>query len=190
MFDVRRLTQLTDAELLARTRRDPEAFGVFYERHSRMVMGLLVSATGETERALDLTAEVFAAALAGASRFKNDGPPASAWLVGIARNKLAVARRGDARAYAARQKLGIPRLSFDDEELERVEAILDACRGEYERALMKLPAAQRNAINARVLDEMDYAEIAKTQRTSQAAIRQRVSRGLAKLARPARGGGQ
>ena len=36
-----------------------------------MVMGLLVRATADTERALDLTAEVFAAALSGARRFRS-----------------------------------------------------------------------------------------------------------------------
>jgi RNA polymerase sigma-70 factor (ECF subfamily) len=182
-----RLNQLGDAELLARTRRDPEAFGVFYERHVRMVTGFLVRATADTDRALDLTAEVFAAALAGARRFKSEGPPASAWLLGIARNKLAAARRGDGLEYAARRRLGIPRLDFDDVEIERVEEILDAEGADLVSALMELPEAERNAIRARVLEGRSYSEIAASQRTSQAAIRQRVSRGLAKLARPTRG---
>lgn len=123
VFAMTRLDQLPDDELLACTRRNPEAFGVFYERHVRMVMGFLVGATADTERALDLTAEVFAAALSGARKFRRNGPPASGWLVGIARNKLAAARRNEASAFKASRKLGIPRLDFDDEEIERVEEI-------------------------------------------------------------------
>jgi RNA polymerase sigma factor (sigma-70 family) len=188
MFEVSRLDQLTDEELLARTRREPEAFGVFYGRHVRMVMGFLVRATADTERALDLTAEVFAAALVGASRFRGDGPPASAWLVGIARNKLAMARRHEAVTYSARRRLGMPRIGFEDEEIERVEEMLDADLADYMGALVDLPTAERDAINARVLEERDYSDIAAAQGTSRAAIRQRVSRGLAKLARTARGG--
>jgi RNA polymerase sigma-70 factor (ECF subfamily) len=180
-----RLGLLDDDALLARTRHDPEAFGVFYERHVRMVMGFLVRATSDSERALDLTAEVFAAALIGARRFKGQGPPASAWLIGIARKKLALARRNEASAFKARRKLGVPRLDFDDEEIARVEEILDADRSDYLDALAELPALERDAVTARILNERTYAEIATAQRTSEAAIRQRVSRGLAKLGRAA-----
>jgi RNA polymerase sigma-70 factor (ECF subfamily) len=179
------LDQLPDDELLTRTQRNPEAFGVFYERHVRMVMGFLVRATADTERALDLTAEVFAAALSGARRFRSNGPPASAWLVGIARKKLALARRNDASAFKASRRLGVQRLEFDDEEIERVEQILDADRTAYMQALANLPAPERDAVRARVLEERDYSEIAVAEQTSEAAIRQRVSRGLSKLGRTA-----
>lgn len=180
-----RLDLLPDDELLARTGRDPEAFGVFYERHVRMIMGFLVQGTGDTERALDLTAEVFAAALVGARRFKRKGPPASAWLIGIARNKLAASRRNEATAFKAARKLGVPRLGFDDEEIERVEQMLDADGTAYMGALAHLPDAERDAITARVLEERDYAEIAEAERSTEATIRQRVSRGLGKLSRTA-----
>jgi RNA polymerase sigma factor (sigma-70 family) len=178
---VGRSTDLPDEELLALTPRQPDAFGVFYERHVRLVMGYLVRATGDVEQALDLTAEVFAAALTGAKRFK-PGPPASAWLVGIARNKVAAARRREVRAYEARRKLGMSRLAFDDEEIERALDMLDAHRTDHLAALAELSEVERDAIGARVIDERDYADIAAAHGTSQAAIRQRVSRGLAKLA--------
>lgn len=70
-----------------------------------------------------------------------------------------------------------------DEELERVEQILDAAGSGLAGALERLPALEQQAITARVLDERDYSDIAATERTSEAAIRQRVSRGLARLGR-------
>jgi RNA polymerase sigma factor (sigma-70 family) len=179
------LGNLSDDELLALTAKDPEAFGVFYERHVRLVMGYLVGETRDTERALDLTAEVFAAALAGARRFRPGGPPASAWLIGIARNKLAAARRREAVAFAARKKLGIPLMSFDEEEIERVEQIVDAAGAGYLDALATLPEPERDAVNARVLEERDYPDIAAAQGASQAAIRQRAAAGWPSW--PARG---
>jgi RNA polymerase sigma factor (sigma-70 family) len=178
---VGRFADLPDEQLLALTPRHPDAFGTFYERHVRLVMGYLVRATGDAEQALDLTAEVFAAALVAAKRFKQ-GPPASAWLVGIARNKVAAARRREARAYEARRKLGMSRLEFDDEEIDRALEMLDADRTDHLAALAELSKDEREAVHARVLDERDYADIAAAHGTSQAAIRQRVSRGLAKLA--------
>jgi DNA-directed RNA polymerase specialized sigma24 family protein len=41
-----------------------------------------------------------------------------------------------------------------------------------------LPAEQREAIRAHVLDDRGYAEIAHSQRLSEAKVRKRVSRGL------------
>lgn len=184
---VGRLGDLSDDDLLAHTPVDPEAFGVFYERHVRLIVGFLMRATGDTERALDLTAEVFAAALVGARRFKGGGPPANAWLVGIARNKLAAARRREALAFAARRRLGMPALGFDDEEIERVEEMLAADGAGYRAAMAGLPDAERDAISARVLEGRGYPEIAAAQGTSRAATRQRVSRGLARLGRAGRG---
>jgi DNA-directed RNA polymerase specialized sigma24 family protein len=59
----------TDAELLAVTAIDPEAFGAFYRRHLRAVLAYLLHRTRRPEIAADLTAETFAAALEGAPRF-------------------------------------------------------------------------------------------------------------------------
>lgn len=120
------LSALADDELLVRTRDDPEAFGAFYERHVHAVLGFLGREAGDTQLALDLTAEVFSAVLVASGRFRPDEAPASAWLFGIARNKLLSARRRDAVAFAARRKLGVPLLAFSDEAIERVEETLDA----------------------------------------------------------------
>jgi DNA-directed RNA polymerase specialized sigma24 family protein len=81
-----------------------------------------------------------------------------------------------------------PRHELHDEEIERVEQIVDADGAGYLEALATLPEPERDAVNARVLEERDYPDIAAAQGASPAAIRQRVSRGLAKLARAGRGG--
>jgi RNA polymerase sigma-70 factor (ECF subfamily) len=46
-----------------------------------------------------------------------------------------------------------------------------------------LPEAERHAIEARVLAERSYAEIAASLRCSELVVRKRVSRGLARLRR-------
>ena len=61
-------TRLSDDELLARTRDEPEAFGELYERHVRSVLGFLRHERLATQDALDVTAEVFAAALIASRR--------------------------------------------------------------------------------------------------------------------------
>jgi RNA polymerase sigma factor (sigma-70 family) len=175
--------RLSDDELLARTADEPEAFGELYARHVRAVLAHLRSAGLSTEDALDLTAEVFAAALIASRRYRPGEAPARAWLLGIARNKLMHRRRRAATETAARRRLGMARLTFSDEALERVEELLETEPAHYTNGAAALPPAEREAVVARVIEERDYDEIAAATGATPAAVRQRVSRGLAKLAR-------
>jgi RNA polymerase sigma-70 factor (ECF subfamily) len=167
----------TDEELLAAVHREPEAFGVFYRRHVSGLLGYFLRRTREAELAADLTAETFAAALDGLRRFDPRRGPAVAWLYGIARRQLGTALRRGAVEDRARRRLGMAPLDLTDAALARIEAEADVAI----TALDALPAEQREAIKARVIDERDYAEIATTTRTSEAVVRKRVSRGLAGL---------
>ena len=86
-------TLRTDDELLSSD--DPEAFGVFYDRHVKSLLGYFARRTRDPEVAADLTAETFASALVARRRFKPGGPPAAAWLFAIAARRLAdYQRRG------------------------------------------------------------------------------------------------
>ena len=176
-------SRLSDDDLLARTADDREAFGEFYDRHVMAVLGELRRAGLRTDDALDLAAEVFAAALLASRRYRPGEAPARAWLLGIARNKLMHRSRRAATEAAARRKLGMPRLTYSDEALDRVDELLDAEPARYVNGTAALPDAEREAVVARVIDERDYDEIAAATGATPAAVRQRVSRGLAKLAR-------
>jgi RNA polymerase sigma factor (sigma-70 family) len=132
---------------------------------------------GDAEVAADLTAETFAAALAGIHRFRARKGPVAAWLFGIARNTLAASRRRGRVEARARKRIGAPPLELTDEILERI----DCLGGAALHLVDDLPPEQRRAVRARVLDECDYADIAKDLRCSEAVIRKRVSRGLAQL---------
>ena len=169
--------------MLALTAGTAECFGVFYHRHVHVILAYLSRRTGRREDALDLTAEVFAAALASAARFRVDAGPARAWLFGIANNKLAASRRKGRLDRAARRKLSIPRAEVNDPTLQRVEELIDAATIIHLPRMERLPPAEREAVKARVIDERDYRDIARATRSSEAAVRQRVSRGLTRLRR-------
>jgi RNA polymerase sigma factor (sigma-70 family) len=166
-----------DDELLRRARREPDAFAAFYRRHERMVLAFFVGRVGDAEVAADLAAETFAAALSALPRFRRRREPATAWLLGIARNVLAMSHRRGRVEARARRRLGMPRLVLDDEVIERI----DALDGAALELLDDLPVAAREAVRARVVDERDYPDIARDLRCSQAVVRKRVSRGLAAL---------
>ena len=170
-------SRLSDEELLRRARREPDAFAAFYRRHERPVLGFFVGRVGDGEVAADLTAETFAAALSAVSRFRRLREPATAWLLGIARNILAMSRRRGRVEARARWRLGMPPLLLTDELIEGIEAL----DGTVLELLAGLPPREQEAVRARVVDERDYPEIARDLRCSEAVVRKRVSRGLAAL---------
>ena len=113
---------MDDAELLAASARgDAEAFATFYRAHLSAVVAYCRNATGSADTAADLTAEVFAAALSGADRYRPEHDSAVAWLRGIARNKLLDSRRRGRVEDATRRKLGMGSLAIEDDDLRRVE---------------------------------------------------------------------
>ena len=171
------LEQLPDEALLSRARRNPAAFGAFYRRNESRLLGFFLARVGDGEVAADLTAETFAEALASAHRFRMSKGSASAWLFGIARNVLAMSRRQGRVEARARRRLGMPRLELTDAVIEQIEG-LDT--GSLE-LVDELPVDERYAVRARVVDERDYADIARDLRCSEAVVRKRVSRGLARL---------
>jgi RNA polymerase sigma factor (sigma-70 family) len=167
----------SDEALLGATRSDPAAFGAFYRRFEERMLRYFLARVGDPEVAADLTAETFAAALASVGRFRVKKGSASAWLFGIAHNTLAMsARRGrvDARA---RERMGMPALELTDELIERIDALTRSALD----LVHELPPEQERAVRARVIDEREYADIAKDLRCSEAVVRKRVSRALAQM---------
>ena len=169
-----------DELLLATARGDADAFAAFYRRHIAEVLGFLARRTGSYELAADLAGETFAGALLGCRRFRPGGAPALAWLLGIARNKLRESARRGRVDQRARERLGIPPLALDDEDLVRVEQL--AKGAEQALGLLdRLPVAQREAVRARVLEDRGYSELAGELGCSEQVVRQHVSRGLKRL---------
>lgn len=174
----------SDGELMRRSRRDPHAFDDVYVRHARDIHGWLARTIGDSDRAWELTAEVFARAWLARRRFR-PGPDGSAgpWLQGIARNVWRHQARGRSARGRALRRLGITldlvSPSEGDDQLERMAA--EAIGPELHAALERLPHGQRVAIELRVLDELSYEVIAARLECSVEAARMRVMRGLRTL---------
>jgi RNA polymerase sigma-70 factor (ECF subfamily) len=170
----------SDDAILTAAADDAAAFGVFYRRYERPMLAYFRRRTGDAELAADLTAEVFAAALAGCRRYRPGEAPAAAWLFAIAAHTLSRSRRRGVVENRARRRLAMAPLMLEDADLERIEQA--GADGAAMMALLDaLPADQRDAVRARVLDERSYEDIAGSLRCSPAVVRKRVSRGLDRI---------
>src|SRR5262245_43177557 len=168
----------SDEDLLSAT--DGASFELFYRRYAERMLGHFMRRTRDAELAADLTAETFAAALAGRHRYRPNTGPAGAWLFGIASKKLADAQRRGYAERRARRRMRIGPIALTDEDIERIEELAEAESGTL---IDTLGPDQRAAVQAHVIDERGYADIALDLDVSEAVVRQRVSRGLAVLRR-------
>jgi RNA polymerase sigma factor (sigma-70 family) len=173
----------SDASLLAAARHDPDAFRALYERYAQAVHDYFVRRTGSRATALDLTAETFAQAWLVRARFRDEaGGSAAPWVYGIARNVLLMTIRRGALERRATERLGL------QERLDRPEGGEDPVPESTwadgaDELLDTLPADQREAVRMRVLEDLEYPDIARELGTTPGAARVRVHRGLQALKR-------
>ena len=95
---------------------------------------------------------------------------------------------GERVESSARKRLGLPVRAYDlglDEAEERADA--ERLRPALGVALDELPPAQRRAVELRVVEELDYGEVAASLGCSAVAARLRVMRALGSLSRLLKG---
>lgn len=126
-----------------------------YRRALPQVYGYLLPRCGSTVVAEDLTAETFMAAVAAVRQGRVRVPEVTvAWLVGVARHKLA-----DHWRRAAREQRSLAAVAVLAEEAgDPWEEHLDAQAAHA--ALARLPGPQRAALTLRYLDGLPVGEVA------------------------------
>jgi RNA polymerase sigma-70 factor (ECF subfamily) len=172
------MRELEHSDLVARVvDGDQAAFAMLYQTYLPLVLRWSLRATGDRELAADLSSEVFAVALVRCDRYRPEVGPVGGWLLGIAANKLRESRRRKRIEDSARRRLGLEPVVFTDADLELIDELVGM--DDRLRALTALlPAEQRDAVIARIIEERSYEEIAAELDCSKSVVRQRVSRGL------------
>jgi RNA polymerase sigma-70 factor (ECF subfamily) len=118
-----------------------------YDEALPQVYGYLLSRCRQRALAEDLTAETFLAAV------KADGPLSVAWLIGVARHKLA-----DHWRHQAREERGLSLVPTDPEP-HWEDCVLDAVVAH--EVLGRLGAHHRLALTLRYLDGLPVPEVAR-----------------------------
>ncbi|RSN64094.1 RNA polymerase subunit sigma-70 [Actinomadura sp. WAC 06369] len=169
-----------DAELVARFRRDPDAFTAVYDRYFpevyRYAVGRLDVQTGE-----DIAAETFCVAFAQRDRFDPGRGGLRPWLFGIATNLMARHRRKEARHYRALMRTDAAS-SVEGHEA-RVVTSLAARRLQPRllKALTGLNQGERDVVLLIAVGQLSHEEVAQTLGIAAGTVRSRLSRARAKF---------
>jgi RNA polymerase sigma factor (sigma-70 family) len=146
----------------------PPPFQTFLEAHRDAVYRFLLFSVGQ-DAADDCLQETFAAALRAYPRL-TDGSNLRAWVLTIAHRKAIDTHRGRVRRPVPLPELPdrpAPAVTLPDPSLWD--------------AVAKLPPKQRAAIVLRFVSDLPYRQIGSILDTSEAAARQNVHEGLARL---------
>jgi RNA polymerase sigma factor (sigma-70 family) len=176
--------QRSDSELLTVSATEPGAFAVLYRRHAEDLLRYFARRTLDPEAAAELTAETFAQAFASRTTYRDTGANGVAWIYGVARHQLGRFFRSGRIDRAARRKLGMPERELPPDDYERIEDLVDFApiRGAVAEALGSLREDHREALRFRVVEGLGYPEVARRLGCSEQNARQRVSRGLRRMA--------
>jgi RNA polymerase sigma-70 factor (ECF subfamily) len=161
---------------------DPDLFEAFYREHVEDLQRFVARRVGDRERAADLTAEIFLAAIDSAHRYRPRRGTPKAWLYGIARVLVANDRRQRGRERAGEERLRGSAL-LDEEDTARMDARLDAAaqsRRLY-AAMDRLPEAERAVLELVAIDELTVGEAAAAAGVRPVTARVRLHRARRKL---------
>lgn len=161
---------------------DPEIFEAFYREHVDAIQGFVTRRVGDRERAADLTAEIFLAAISAAHRYRPSRGAPKAWLYGIARTVVANDRRTTRRERVREERLHAATL-LDEDDAAQIEARIEAAaklRQLYE-AMDRLAEPERAILELVAIDELSLTEAATATGVRPVTARVRLHRARRKL---------
>ena len=165
----------SDADVIARSLTDPEAFGLIFERYFDELHRYLRRRF--PEQAEEIASDVFVAAFDARARYRPYGESARPWLYGIASNLLWKGRRSERRSLKAYARSDGQRIHVSDVQAEAVQR-LDAERhsAALADALAQLAAPDRDTLLLYAVAEFSYDEVAAALAIPVGTVRSRLVR--------------
>jgi RNA polymerase sigma-70 factor (ECF subfamily) len=170
---------VAEAELIARARTNPAAFGQLYERYVDRVYSYVFHRVGNAQDAEDLTARTFYRALDKLDTYEDRGLPFSAWLFRIAHNLVANWHRDHGR----QRVLALDQMLYHSQEDDRPDEAVEAQAEQEElwAAINRLPEERRRLLLYKFGDALSNLEIGALMNKSESAIKSLYFRTLAAL---------
>ena len=167
------------ARAIARAKQgDPEALRYLYVQYADNVYGYVASIVKDEHEAEDITQQVFFAAWHGKRGYRPDRGSLPAWLVGIARRKIADVLSVRIRQAELVTAAGAA-LSRAPEPDDHAEAVLDRVLVRSE--LSRLPAPQRRVLHLAFYEDLPQSQIAERTGLPLGTVKSHARRGLLRL---------
>jgi RNA polymerase sigma-70 factor (ECF subfamily) len=170
----------TDLSLLQRIiARDPAALTELYDRHSRLLFGLILRIVRDRAEAEDVLQEVFVRVWTRAETYDTRLGGPLPWIVRVARN-LSIDRLRGRRSLAAIDTPGsVVRTELVSEFQGPDAAVLAAERHDaLAEALASLPAEQRQLIEAAFFEGYTHSELAQRFGLPLGTVKTRIRSGM------------
>lgn len=167
-----------DDMLVARAQQNLGAFSELYQRHvQRVYRYVLVRVGGNVQDAQDLTSQTFLAAMEGLKSYRST-QPFVAWLLGIARHKVADQFRRQKPQVELETAVSLTDTNTDDPD-EQLDQQLDIAR--VTRKLQTIAPDRAEVITLRLMAGLEVPDIARLLDKNEAAVRMLLFRGLRDL---------
>ncbi|MCA9965878.1 MAG: sigma-70 family RNA polymerase sigma factor [Anaerolineales bacterium] len=167
-----------DDMLVARAQQNLGAFSELYQRHvQRVYRYVLVRVGGNVQDAQDLTSQTFLAAMEGLKSYRST-QPFVAWLLGIARHKVADQFRRQKPQVDLETAVSLTDTNTDDPD-EQLDQQLDIAR--VTRKLQTIAPDRAEVITLRLMAGLEVPDIARLLDKNEAAVRMLLFRGLRDL---------
>jgi RNA polymerase sigma-70 factor, ECF subfamily len=177
------LQRLADEDLMTLVDgKEPDAFGVVYDRHGGAAYSLAHRIVGDAGMAEDVTQEAFLSIWRSTAHYDSARGSVRGWILGIVRNRAIDALRRTARPA--------PKLDLDDEAVlesqpaaqrTETEAIRRDTAGRLRQALGLLPREQSQVIELAYFGGFSHSEIAEMIGVPLGTIKGRMRLGLEKI---------
>ncbi|MFI0447960.1 RNA polymerase sigma factor [Actinomadura sp. 6N118] len=179
------MVDLSDAEIIAASRKDPVRFAEIFNRHYQEIQRYVDRRLGG-DGADDIAAETFLIAFRGRARFDAEGS-ARPWLYGIATKLVGRHRRDELRRYRALARLDTgSALEGHEERVTSAVAAADAGLG---AALADLSRGDRDVLMLVALADLSYPEVAAALGIKYGTVCSRLSRARRQIRAALEGGG-
>ena len=167
--------------LIEQAKREPEAFGLLYEKYINRIYNYIYFRVGSAQDAEDITTRVFMKAYDNIGRYRHMGLPFSAWLYRIAHNQVANFHRDNSRG----REISIDEMLMPPPQLKTDHPESSALKQESINYLMNLindlHTDKRELIMLKFVHKLSNEEIARALGRTEGAIKSLYHRTLLEL---------
>jgi RNA polymerase sigma-70 factor (ECF subfamily) len=170
----------SDAEVIVRSRREPDAFAEIFHRHFAEIHRYAARRLG-TDAADDIAAETFLIAFRKRARFDPARATARPWLYGIVTRLIGLHRRAEGRRYRALARTPAENVEDGHDDLVVARVTAGDAGADIAAALARLPRGERDVLLLVALADLSYEEVGQALGLKTGTVASRLHRARRRL---------